>query len=136
MKVFLVADSVVIRERLKRMFTSAQGVQVIGEAGDAQRLTTDTILEQKPDVVFLDIQLLNGGGIVMLQRLKKTKPAPAVIILTGNQFSQYRQKRIEAGADSFFIKSTEFDLIIPALRELAKQARNSVTPTNQHALNG
>jgi DNA-binding NarL/FixJ family response regulator len=106
MNIFLVDDSIIIRERLKRMLAGVQEVKVIGEAGDAQTATTDAILKQKPDVVLLDIHLLNGSGIDVLQTLKKAKPAPAVIILTNYPFPQYRQKCLEAGADFFFVKST------------------------------
>ncbi len=124
-KVFLVDDSVVIRERLKRMLADVQGVQVIGEAADALALTTDSILKQKPDVVLLDIHLLDGSGIDVLQRLKKAKPAPAVIILTNYPYPQYRQKCLEAGADFFFVKSTEFDRVVPALKQLIQRSHDS-----------
>ena len=125
MKVFLVDDSLVIRQRLKRLLADVQEVKVIGEAGDAQE-AMDVILEQKPDVVLLDIHLLNGSGIDVLQSLKKSMPTLAVIILTNYPFPQYRQKCLEAGADFFFVKSTQFDQIIPALKELTKRDRNSV----------
>ena len=125
MKVFLVDDSLVLRQRLKRMIADVDHVQVIGEAGDAQE-ALDAILKLKPDVVLLDIHLLNGSGIDVLHSLKKTKPAPAVIILTNYPYPQYRTKCMEAGADFFFVKSTEFDRIAPALKQLYDQARNSV----------
>jgi len=128
MKVFLVDDSVVIRQRLKRMLADAQDIQVIGEAGDAQSLTTEAILKQKPDVVLLDIHLLDGSGIDVLKTLKKAKPAPAVIILTNYPFPQYRTKCLEAGADFFFVKSTEFDQVVPALKQLMSRASRSTTP--------
>ena len=124
MKVFLVDDSLVIRQRLKRLLADVQEVQVVGESGTVQE-ATDAILEQKPDVVLLDIHLFNGSGIAVLQRLKKEKPAPAVIILTNYPYPQYRLKCLEAGADFFFVKSTEFDQIVPALKELGQRARNS-----------
>lgn len=123
MNVFLVDDSLVIRQRLKRMLADVQEVQVVGESGEVQQ-ATDAILEQKPDVVLLDIHLFNGNGIDMLQRLKKEKPAPAVIILTNYPYPQYRQKCLEAGADFFFVKSTEFDQVVPALKQLIQQARD------------
>lgn len=125
MKVFLVDDSVVIRERLKRMLADVPEVQVIGEAGDALASTTDAILKQNPDVVLLDIHLLDGNGIDVLQRLKSAKPAPAVIILTNYPYPQYRQKCLEAGADFFFVKSTEFDQVVPALKQLIQRAIDS-----------
>ena len=123
MKVFLVDDSMVIRQRLKRLLADVQDVQVIGEAGQVQE-ATDAILEQKPDVVLLDIHLFNGSGIGVLERLKREKPAPAVIILTDYPYPQYRQKCIEAGADFFFVKSTEFDQVVPALKQLIQQTND------------
>lgn len=121
MKVFVVDDSVIIRQRLKRVLTDELEIQVIGEAGEAHAATI-AILEQKPDVVLLDLHLLDGSGIDVLQDLKKEKPGPAVIILTDYPYPEYRQLCLEAGADFFFIKSTEIDLVVPALKQLMQQA--------------
>ena len=126
MKVFLVDDSLIMRQRLRRLLTDVHEVQVIGEAGEVQE-ATDAILKQKPDVVLLDIHLFNGNGIDVLQRLKKEKPAPAVIILTNYPYPQYRQKCLEAGADFFFVKSTGFDQVVPAMKQLIQQTRNART---------
>lgn len=123
--VFLVDDSVIIRQRLKRMLADAQGIKVIGEAGDVQQ-ALEAILRQKPDVVLLDIHLHNGSGIYLLQNLKKTMPTLVVIILTNYPFPQYRQKCLQAGADFFFVKSTQFDEIVPALKQLIQRAHHSV----------
>ena len=124
-KVFLVDDSLVIRQRLKRMLAEVNEVQVIGESADAQE-ATNAILKQKPEVVLLDIHLLNGSGIDVLKNLKKATPAPAVIVLTNYPYPQYRQKCAEVGADFFFVKSTEFDQIVPAIKQLIQRTRNSV----------
>ncbi len=53
MNVFLVDDSLVIRQRLKRLLADVEEVQVVGESGEVQE-ATDAILKQKPDVVLLD----------------------------------------------------------------------------------
>jgi Response regulator containing a CheY-like receiver domain and an HTH DNA-binding domain len=130
MNIFLVDDSLVIRQRLKRLLADVEEVQVVGESSEVQE-AMDAILKQKPDVVLLDIHLLNGNGIDVLQRLKKEKPAPAVIILTNYPYPQYRQKCLAAGADFFFVKSTEFDQVVPALRKLIQQASGvGGAPTN------
>jgi DNA-binding NarL/FixJ family response regulator len=113
-----------MRQRLKRLLADVQEVQVIGEAGEVQE-ATDAILEQKPDVVLLDIHLFNGNGIDVLQNLKKEQPAPVVMILTNYPYPQYRQKCLEAGADFFFIKSSEFDLVVPALNQLIQQTQDA-----------
>lgn len=119
MKVFVVDDSAVIRGRLKRLLAEVQ-VQVIGEAGDAQ-VALAAIFEHRPDVVLLDIHILNGNGIDVLSRLKQEQGAPAVIILTDYPYPEYRERCLAAGADFFFVKSTEFQLIVPALQQLSLQ---------------
>jgi DNA-binding NarL/FixJ family response regulator len=120
-KVFLVDDSVIIRQRLKRLLADMEDVIVIGESGSSQEATA-AILEQKPDVVLLDIHLDNdGSGVEVLQTLKKERNAPAVIILTNYPYPQYRRKCTEAGADFFFIKSKEFDQVVSALKLLIQK---------------
>lgn len=126
MKVFVVDDSAVIRQRLKRMLADEPTVEVIGEAGDVQR-ATDAILTLKPDVVLLDLHLPDGSGIDVLQSAKHGQPAPAVIVLTDYPYPEYRQLCLEAGADFFFVKSTEFDQVVPALNLLIEQAAGAAS---------
>ncbi len=121
MRVFLVDDSAVIRQRLKRLLADLKEIEVMGEAGDAAE-ATEAIHQGKPDVVLLDIHLLGGSGIEVLENVKKDKPAPAVIILTNYPYPQYRQKCLAAGADFFFVKSTEFDKVVPALQQLIEHS--------------
>ena len=75
---------------------------------------------KKPDVVILDIRMPDGSGIDVLQTIKQGEPAPAVIVLTNYPYPAYRQKCLQAGADFFLDKSTEFDQI-PELIERHKE---------------
>ncbi len=120
MQVFVVDDSVVIRDRLKRLLAEVPEVQVVGEAGDAQVALAE-IREQRPDVVLLDIHIRNGNGIDVLSRLKQEQVGPAVIILTDYPYPEYRRLCLDAGADYFLVKSTEFEQIAPALQQLSMQ---------------
>jgi DNA-binding NarL/FixJ family response regulator len=125
MRVFLVDDSLLIRQRLARMLLSVKGVQVVGEALQA-REATSSILQIKPDLVVLDVQLLSGTGMEVLQSIKKVQPAPIVIIVTN--FPEYRKKYLEAGADFFFDKSTEFHNIPLVLGRLIKESSRRRLP--------
>jgi DNA-binding NarL/FixJ family response regulator len=75
-------------------------------------------------VVILDIRFPDGSGIDVLQAIKQDQPAPMVIILTNYPYSGYRQRCLNAGADFFLDKSTEFDQI-PKLFEQLKQNAGS-----------
>lgn len=121
MRVFLADDSPLIRQRLEKTLSSLDGVQIVGEARDA-RDATDSILELKPDVVILDIQLRGGTGVDVLQDIKRQEPAPVVIMVTN--FPEYRDKCLHVGADYFFDKSTEFHRIPLVVGPLLKQMRH------------
>ena len=117
MKVFLVDDSLLIRQRLARMLLRVAGVQIVGEAFQPRDAASE-IQRLKPDLVVLDVQLLNGTGMEVLQTIKKMEPTPVVIVVTN--YPEYRNKYLAAGADYFFDKSTEFHRIPLVLGKLTK----------------
>ena len=116
MRVFVVDDSAVVRERLIDMLSETAGVQVIGQAKDVHEATAG-IGRLKPDAVILDIRMPNGSGIDVLEKIKSGKTPPMVIMLTNYPYPQYRKKCIEAGADFFFDKSTEFEKVMDVIKE-------------------
>jgi DNA-binding NarL/FixJ family response regulator len=114
MKVFIVDDSAIVRERLINMLSELEEIEVIGQAEDA-REAIDSITKLKPDAVLLDIRMPGGSGIDVLEHIKKDQPAPIVIMLTNYPDTQYRKKCMDAKADFFLDKSTEFEKVIEVL---------------------
>jgi len=122
-KAFIADDSLVVRERLVTMLDELAGIEVVGQAKTVAEAIS-AIGKLRPDVVILDIHLPDGSGIDVLQTIKQDEPAPVVIVLTNYPYPAYRQKCLEAGADFFLDKSTEFDQI-PELFERSKQSREA-----------
>jgi len=122
MKVLIVDDSKVVRERLITMFSELKGVEVIGQAEDSAE-AVEAIQKSKPEAVILDIRMPGGSGIDVLKRIKKEKPNLLVIMLTNYPYPQYRKKCMDAGADFFFDKSTEFEKVIEVFRNLAMDSQ-------------
>lgn len=121
MRIFLVDDSVLIRERMRQMLQDVEGIEIAGETGDAHE-AIGLIPRERPDVILLDIHLLGGSGIDVLNAVKKDGKGPVVIVLTNYAYPQYRDKCLQAGADYFFVKSTEFDRVIPTLQQILHTA--------------
>jgi two-component system response regulator DevR len=111
--------------RLKRICAEVQQIKVIGEAQYGQS-AIDVIRAEKPDVVITSIHLELGNGLDVLHKMKKATPATKVLALTHVQYPEYRQQCLEAGADFFFDISTQFELIVPVLKQLIQQADNWV----------
>jgi DNA-binding NarL/FixJ family response regulator len=118
-KVFIADDSLIVREHLVTMFDELVGVEIVGQAENVTE-SIRAIGNLQPDVVILDIRMPGGSGIDVLKRVKQDEVAPVVIILTNYPYPGYRQKCLQAGADFFLDKSTEFDQI-PKLFEQLKQ---------------
>ncbi len=121
MKVFIVDDSALVRERIIAMISEHPEIEIIGQAKNAPE-GINSILKLKPDVVILDIRMSGGNGIEVLKNIKKNKCAPTIIILTNYPYPQYRKKCMEAGADYFFDKSTEFNKIIEVIKKLIQES--------------
>ena len=106
-RVFIVEDSPSIRRRLVELLGEIEGVCVVGEAETPDAAVTG-IRETQPDCVVLDFQLIGGTGVDVLRAVHPGSPEIAFVVLTNHPTAQYRRVCMEAGADRFLDKSTEF----------------------------
>ena len=113
--VYIVDDSDVMRERLAELISDIVGIKLAGQSGNPFD-ALQTIKAQHPDIVILDIRLPGKSGIDVLKDIKKESPPPIVIMITNYPYRQYRQGCMAAGADYFFSKLDEFEMIAQALR--------------------
>jgi DNA-binding NarL/FixJ family response regulator len=120
-KILIVDDSDIMRERLIAMISEIEGVKVIGQAQNADE-AMELVEKLEPDVVILDIRMTGESGISVLQKIKTKKPAPIVIVFTNYPYPQYRQICLKLGADYFFDKSTEFNRIPETFKELVHRS--------------
>ena len=125
MKVLIVDDSAVIRERLVTMLSEIKDVEITGQA-QSPREAMEVMEKQKPDAVILDIRIHGGSGIDVLRDIKRNKQFPMVIMLSNYPYSQYRKRCKALGADFFFDKSTEFEKVAEVL-EVAASIRPQVS---------
>lgn len=118
-RVFLVEDAPLLRERLTAMVDAIPGASTIGHASGAQE-AVQGILTARPDVVVLDIHLAQGSGFDVMRALRAAEFAPQVYVLTNYPQEAYRRLAEGLGARGFFDKSSEFDRLRAALAAPAK----------------
>jgi DNA-binding NarL/FixJ family response regulator len=130
--VYIVDDSQVMRERLTESVADISGVEIAGQSGDPFE-ALDRITKSHPDVVILDIRLPQRSGIDLLKDIKERPAAPIVIMITNYPYHQYRQACMAAGADYFFSKIDEFEMIRETLSRMGldHQKRNDFILKNQ-----
>ena len=117
LSVYIVDDSQMMRERLRELMADIAGVEIVGQSGDPFE-ALDSIRKAHPDVVILDIRLPRRSGIDVLKDIKKEARAPIVIMITNYPYRQYRQGCLAAGADYFFSKIDEFEMIRDTLSRI------------------
>ncbi|HET7198881.1 MAG TPA: response regulator transcription factor [Burkholderiales bacterium] len=116
MKVFLVEDSPMLRERLEKMLAAIPGAQTVGHAPTARKAIAG-IEASQPDVVVLDIQLEEGTGFDVMRAVRPASPGVRFYVLTNFAHEGYRRMAEKLGARGFFDKSREIAALQAALRE-------------------
>ena len=99
-KVLIVEDSIVFRELLVQNLSRDPAIQVVGTASDHIE-ARDAILEKKPDVMTLDVELPRMSGIEFLRKLMPQYPLPVVVI---SSLSDKVFDALNAGAVDFVAK--------------------------------
>lgn len=117
MNVLVADDSALVRERLRTMLAEVPGVRLIGETANVEE-TIRALQAVRPDVTILDIKMPGGSGIEVLRHAKQTGVSPVVIMLTSFATPEYRAVCLEAGADFFLDKSSEFLAVADVLKNL------------------
>lgn len=121
MRLLIADDSEILRSRLIDLLSEVEGVKVVGEVSESHE-TIQAVQQLEPDIVILDIRIPGGDGILALEEIKKKPKPPIVIMFTNFPYLQYRKKCLDAGADFFFYKSTEFEALLVLLKKLTRKA--------------
>ena len=114
-----------LREQVVGLLSQLMGIEIVGQAQYPLE-AFQAICSLRPDVVILDIHLIGGSGIDVLQRIKRLDPAPIVIILTNSPTPPYEKKCMMAGADFFLDKSSEFANVKAIIQRLSDRINRSV----------
>jgi two-component system response regulator DevR len=118
-KVYIVEDSELIRQRIDRLISFVEDVEIVGFSDNIDE-GIDSIKCIKPHVVILDISVEKVKGLKMISSIKHIDPAPHVIMFTNYDFESYREKSFEHGADYYLDKSNDFEKIASILENVKR----------------
>ena len=101
-RALIVDDEELGRRMLRSLLDPDEEVQVVGEAASAAEARRK-ISEQKPDLVFMDIEMPGGNGLEVLQDLGE--PAPYVIFVTAHP--EFALPAFEVQASDYLVKPVQ-----------------------------
>ena len=104
-RVLVVDDSLLFRNLLVQSLSEDPYIEVVAQAGDAYA-ARDAILQYRPDVMTLDVEMPKMGGIEFLRKLLPQYPLPVVVI---SAMSAKVFDAMEAGAVDFVCKPNTVD---------------------------
>lgn len=116
-RVLIIDDSAFVRQAVQRMLREDPEIEVVGAAADGKQ-GLELVLEKKPDVVTLDIQMPRMGGLEVLERIMAENPVPVLLLSSlTRQGADVTLRGLELGALDFVDKSSVGSMSILTLGE-------------------
>lgn len=121
LRVFLVEDSVSLRERLGDFLSEPGKIEMTGFAA-TESDAVHQLLSQAVDVAIVDLNLKEGTGLGVIEsiRAQHAKAPPTIIVLTNYAFPEFEAACLARGADYFFDKSTQFGAVKVLLQSIRR----------------
>lgn len=114
-RIVLVDDHAVLRAGLTALLNAEADMTVVGEAGDGAA-SLPVVADRQPDVVLLDINMPNMGGLEALGELRKVAPKSRVLILTMHDDQTYLRQALAQGAAGYVLKQAADTELLTAIR--------------------
>ncbi len=120
LRTLLVDDEALARRGLRLRLESADDVEIIGEAADGENALA-AIDAQRPDLVFLDVQMpgLDGFGVLAALAERALHTLPQVVFVTA--FDHYALRAFETRALDYLLKPVEPERLQQALVRVREQ---------------
>jgi two-component system LytT family response regulator len=122
MRAFLVDDEALALKRLQRMLAAGKRVQIVGTSTDPVE-AVPAILEAKPDILFLDIEMPGMTGFEMLAHLQ---PQPWVVFTTA--YDRYALEAFGVNSVDYLLKPIEAAQLDRALDKIERLRGNGASP--------
>ena len=104
-----------LAERLRESLDTLDNVEVVGLVAD-ETAAVAAVREQRPDVIILDLQLKEGTGFGVMQRLGEMRPV--IIVFTNYMLPEYQRIASSLGVQHFLNKSIDYERLPQLLQEI------------------
>src|SRR5215211_8697430 len=118
-RVVLADDHAVVRAGLKAVLGAARDIDVVGEASSG-REAVQLAERLDPDLVVMDLDMGEGGGLAATKEIVEKKLRPRVLVLTMHAEEEYLIPVLEAGAVGYLVKSAADRELVDAVRAVAR----------------
>ena len=115
LRVMLVDDHEVVRSGVKSMLQAQPDMSVIAEAASVQEAVRQAAA-LRPDVVVMDVRLIDGSGIEATREIRAQRPETKVLMLTSFADDEALFASIMAGASGYVLKEIRGGELVRGIR--------------------
>jgi DNA-binding NarL/FixJ family response regulator len=119
MRVVVVDDHAIVRRGLNQLLTGAGDIEVVGAAGDGDEAVA-VVLETRPDVVLMDLQMPGTDGVTAIRELLAQGSEAQIVVLTSFSDSERIIAALDAGAVGYMLKDADPDDLLEGVRAAAR----------------
>lgn len=119
MRVLIVDDEPLARQRLRHLLNEIPGTEVVGECGDGTDAAR-AICDLAPDVVLLDVQMREMGGFALVDAVGAGRMPPVVFVTAHDQFAL---RAFDVSAVDYLLKPVQTPQLARALQRAAERRR-------------
>ena len=117
-RIVVVDDHPVVREGLRLMVETEDGIELVGDAADGASAVR-VVGETQPDVVLMDLRMPTMDGLTAIEQIHQHWPHIAIVILTTYNEDELMLRGLQAGACSYLLKDVEPATLFRAVRSAA-----------------
>lgn len=118
-KVLITDDHTLIREGLRKILSTEEAIEVVGEAEDGEQ-AIEQADRLKPDIILMDISMPRVNGIEATRIIKNKCPGIGIIALTIHDQEDYLFELIKAGVSGYILKDISSDLLVQTILGVAR----------------
>ena len=116
-RLLLADDQALVRGALTALLNLEPDLKVVSEVGTGDAVVA-AVLEHRPDVALLDVEMPGMDGIEATAALKAALPATRILIVTTFGRPGFLRRALRAGADGFVVKDTPARQLADAVRRV------------------
>lgn len=124
MKILIVDDEQLARQRLRHMLSTANEHTVVGEAATGEQALTQA-QTLNPDLVFMDIRMPGMDGLEAANYLSRLENPPAIVFTTA--FSEHALSAFESHAVGYLLKPIKQEQLDAAIQSASRLNRAQIT---------
>jgi DNA-binding NarL/FixJ family response regulator len=118
-RVVLVDDHAVVRSGLAQLLGGADGIEVVGQAGEGGE-AVELVRRTRPDVVVMDLQMPGMDGVEATRRIVEEDLGAEVVVLTSYSDSTRIVAALDAGAVGYLLKDADPEDVLAGVRAVSR----------------